>query len=93
MAFSRMPLRNCFCFLPNIIKLFFVPLSPGLVWQIFLWDRYGAGTLNNFTCSNNVADDSGGCMYAAGTAIINGTVMKGNEAELGGAICELRRCA
>lgn len=61
---------------------------------MFFWDRYGTGTLNNFTCSNNIADDSGGCLYAAGTAIINnGTVMKGNEAELGGAICKLTWCA
>ena len=71
--------------------MFFCPTVLTVLRQIFLWDINATGTLNNFTCSNNIAVEEGGCLFGVGTAIINnGTIMRDNEADQGGGICECR---
>lgn len=49
----------------------------------------GRADLGSFNCTDNVAGVGGGCLYSAGRAIVqDATLMRGNEAENGGCLCE-----
>lgn len=57
---------------------------------MFAWDPAQYVELDNITCTNNTAEDKGGCMYTAGNTTINkNVVMLDNTGGAGGCICEL----
>lgn len=59
--------------------------------QVFGWDSRRTIIFNDVLCTNNLADERGGCFYGTGRSIVNNrTTMHDNEASQGGCICE--RC-
>lgn len=54
-------------------------------------DSTGTVDFNSVDCNENTAGASGGCFHGSGAGVINsGTVMRDNEADLGGGVCECR---
>lgn len=56
---------------------------------MFGWDVGRTVELNDVVCSQNSAEENGGCFYGAGRGVVNdGTSMLGNLADQGGCVCE-----
>lgn len=56
---------------------------------MFGWDVRRTVELNDVVCSQNSAEENGGCFYGAGKGVVNdGTSMLGNLAGQGGCVCE-----
>lgn len=64
-------------------------ITESAVVQVFGWDASGTITFNDMLCTNNSAEEYGGCFHGSGKGVFNnGTVMLDNHAEHGGSICE-----
>lgn len=71
---------------PPKSEIFFSSL---FVTQVFGWDVRKTVELNDVVCSQNFAEENGGCFYGAGRGVVNtGTAMLGNLADQGGCVCE-----
>lgn len=64
-------------------------LTESTVVQVYGWDPTGTIVFNDVFCTNNSAEENGGCFHGSGKAIFNnGTVMLNNQGEHGGSICK-----
>lgn len=69
-----------------------IQISTNQIAQVFGWDITAVVELNDVVCSQNSAEENGGCLYAAGGGTVNdGATMLGNLADQGGCVCELSR--